>query len=100
VKSRTRIKPVSDKRLAEREERDAVRETTLRRAGFRCQAAGAFGILCGGHLDVHELQGRGVRPGGHLDDTNTIALCRIHHSYVTDHPQDAHDAGLLRWSWE
>lgn len=97
---RKRIKPVSDKRLAERAERDAVRETTIRRAGFRCQAPGAFGILCSGVLTVHELQGRGVRPGGHLDDTNTIALCWPHHRYVTDHPKAAHAAGLIRWSWE
>lgn len=97
---RGRIKPVSDKRLAERDERDAVRETTLRRAGFRCQAPGAFGLRCGGRLDVHETFPRGPNPGSHLDATVTMALCRTHHTYVTDHPQAAHDAGLRHWSWE
>ena len=97
---RKRIKPVSDKRLAEREARAEVRETTLRRAGFRCQAPGAFGIRCGGPLDCHEVYTRGTTPGSHLDDSVTLALCRRHHDYVTDHPQAAHDAGLRRWSWE
>lgn len=97
---RTRLRPVSDKRLAEREQRDAVRETTLRRAGFRCQAPGAFGLRCGGSLDVHEVFTRGTCPGSHLDDSATMALCRTHHRYVTDNPQAAHDAGLRYWSWE
>jgi hypothetical protein len=97
---RTRLRPVSDKRLAEREQRDDVRETTLRRAMFRCQAPGAFGIRCSGVPDVHELQGRGVRPGGHLDPANCVALCRRHHDHVTTHPQDARIAGLRYESWE
>jgi hypothetical protein len=46
------------------------------------------------------LQGRGVRPGGHLDPDNCIALCRQHHSYVTDHPAKARIAGLRYESWE
>jgi hypothetical protein len=97
---RTRIKPVSEKRLAERDVRAAVRETTLRRAGFRCQAPGEFGLRCSGPLDCHETYTRGTTPGSHLDDTITIALCRTHHSYVTDHPAEAHAAGLRAWSWE
>ena len=101
MKRSRRLRPVSDTRLAEREQRDAVRETTLRRAGFRCQAPGAFGLRCSpGEPDVHEVFTRGTCPGSHLDDTVTIALCRTHHRYVTDHPQDAHDAGLRLWSWE
>jgi len=97
---RTRLKPVSAKRLAEREQRAEVREVTLRRAGYRCEAPSAFGLRCGGVLDVHETFPRGANPGSHLDSTITVALCRIHHSYVTDHPQEAHDVGLRHWSWE
>jgi hypothetical protein len=97
---RKRLRPVSEKRLAERDERAAVRETTLRRAMFRCQAPGVFGVRCGGPLDVHEIFPRGPNPGSQLDDGQTIALCRRHHDYVTDHPQEAHDAGLRCWSWE
>ena len=86
---RARLRPVSDKRLAERDERDAVREVTLRRAGFRCQAPGAFGLRCdSGALEVHETFPRGANPGSHLDSTVTMALCRTHHRYVTDHPQE------------
>lgn len=97
---RTRLNPVSAKRLAEREQRAAVRETTLRRAGFRCQAPGAFGLPCYGRLEVHETFPRGPNPGSHLDSTVTMVLCSTHHNFVTDHPQEAHDAGLRHWSWE
>lgn len=97
---RGRLNPVSRKRAAEANERAAVRERTLSRAGFRCEAPGAFGIRCHGVLDVHETYPRGPNPGSHLDPTATMVLCRAHHRYVTDHPQEAHDAGLRRWSWE
>lgn len=94
------IRPVSERRLAERNERAAVREQTLSRAGFRCEAPGAFGLRCAGVLDVHETYPRGSNPGSHLDPSVTMVLCRTHHRYVTDHPQEAHDAGLRHWSWE
>jgi hypothetical protein len=94
------MKPVSAKRLAEREARDVVRETTFRRAMFRCQAPGEFGIRCSGPLDCHERYTRGTTPGSHLDDTVTIALCRAHHTFVTNNPIAAHAAGLRAWSWE
>lgn len=98
---RGRLKPVSDKRLAEREARADVRETTFKRAGFRCQAPdGQFGIRCSGPLECHEKFTRGTTPGSHLDDTVTLALCGAHHRYVTDHPTEAHAAGLRAWSWE
>ena len=100
-KRRTRLKPASQKTLDQRELRDRVRETTLRRAGFKCQAPGEFGIRCGGgDLQVHEVFTRGTNPGSHLDDSVTIALCPLHHGYVTDHPAEAREAGLRFWSWE
>ena len=67
---------MSAKRLAERETRAEVRETTLRRAGFRCEAPGAFGLRCAGTLDVHETYTRGTNPGSHLDPSATMVLCR------------------------
>lgn len=98
---RKRIKPVSDKRLGERDERDAVREAVLRRAMFRCEAPGVFGLRCSGGLpEVHELQSRGVRPGGHLVESNCVALCAVHHRYVTTHPLEGRIAGLRFESWE
>lgn len=101
LRRRTPLRQVSAKRRAERPVRDEVREQTLRRAGFRCEAPGAFGIRCSGGLpDVHEVHPRGVKPGSHLDPGVTMALCRAHHRYATDHPQEAHDAGLRLWSWE
>lgn len=97
---RSRLRPVSAKRLAEANEREAVRERALSRAGFRCQAPGAFGLRCYGRLEVHETFPRGPNPGSHLDDSVTMVLCHTHHRYVTDHPREAHDAGLRHWRWE
>lgn len=57
-------------------------------------------VTCWGVLDVDEVQGRGVRPGGHLDGTNVQVLCRAHHNWKHEHPARAHELGLTRWSWE
>jgi 5-methylcytosine-specific restriction endonuclease McrA len=101
LKRRTPLKRVSAKRLAEAPERAEVRRITLARAGHRCQAPGAFGLLCGGgELEVHEVHSRGTTPGSHLDPDVTMALCPNHHRYATDHPAEAHAAGLRRRPWE
>jgi hypothetical protein len=101
LKRRTPMKRVSAKRLAEGPERDEVREVTLRRAGWRCQAPGMFGIVCGGgELEVHEVHSRGTSPGSHLDSNLTVALCPNHHRRVTLHPLDGYASGLRKHPWE
>lgn len=55
---------------------------------------------CRGPLDVHEIIPRSVWPDGDLDVTNTILLCRAHHSFVTDNPLIAHNLGLHGFSYE
>lgn len=97
---RSRLKPMSAKRAAEREDRVAVRERALRRAGYRCQAEGIAGLRCGGPLDVDEIILRSGRPGGHLEDDNVQVLCRQHHDWKHTHPTEAVAAGLRRWSWD
>lgn len=96
-----RLKPVSDRRRAEGPARDAVRARTLSRAGWKCQAAEIVPeIECWGPLDTDERKSRGVNPGGHLDDSNTQALCRAHHTWRTDEPEEAWKRGLRVKAWE
>lgn len=95
LKPRSRVKPVSDKTLARRGERDEVRETTLARDGHRCVARLFVpGVACAGHLDVDESTGRGRDPGSQYDDTKTQTLCRRCHNLKTDNPRCAGLLGL------
>lgn len=108
MERRKRLAPVSAKRKAERPTRDAVRWATVVRAGFACQMASAVPeVECWSPerdehgrwmLDVDEIVGRGVRPGGHLDLENTQAGCRAHHDWKTTHPTEARRRGLRRTS--
>ena len=49
--------------------------------------------------DIHEKKSR-ARGGSITDVENLVALCRPCHSWVTDHPKEAHEQGWLLWSWE
>jgi hypothetical protein len=51
--------------------------------------------------DVHEVLPRaqgGKIVGGKLN--NYMAVCRNCHTNITDNPQEAHDRGFRKWSWE
>lgn len=101
MKRTGRLPQESAKRKAERPARQAVRQTTLDRAGYRCAAADIVPeIDCAGPLDVDERKSRGVNPGGHLDESNTQILCRAHHRWRTEHPDEAWKRGLRVKSWE
>lgn len=96
-----RIAPISDRRRRERDQRLDVVEEVRRRDGDGCAAAEVWPeVGCGGPMDTHELAGRGVRPGGHLDASNAVRVCRAHHRAITDNPALAHERGMRRWSWE
>lgn len=91
---RSRIKPVSDKRLAERPTRDAIRAAALAR-DHGCVAAGVVAeVACGGRLDCDEWDLRSALPGGHLDLDNVQTLCRNHHAWKHTHPIEAAAYGL------
>lgn len=45
--------------------------------------------------DVHEILTRG-RGGSIVDRDNLIPLCRAHHEWVTAHPVEAEELGLVR----
>lgn len=102
-RSRKALPSESPKRRAERPTRDAVRAQVRARAGYQCQARELVPeISCwhppGLELDVDEIVLRSGRPGGHLDPDNCQALCRAHHDWKHDNPDDAVARGLRRWS--
>lgn len=89
----------STKRKAERPERERVRAETLTRAGNRCELAAYIPeVTCwhpaGEPFDVDEIAARGVAPGSHLDASITVATCRGHHIWRTDHPKEASERGI------
>ena len=100
TKPRRPVKRESDKRQAERPLRDAVREETLRRAGYRCELADVVPEVKCWHpdgrfaLDVDEKAGRGVAPGSHLDVTITQAVCRAHHDWKQINRDEAEKRGV------
>jgi hypothetical protein len=51
--------------------------------------------------DVHEIKPRSA--GGKIvggDDKEYLAVCRYCHTMIDLHPQEAHDRGYRKWSWE
>lgn len=105
VKARSQIKPVSDKRRAEADERARVRQITISRAFYGCELRDRVVDVKCWHpdgpqgLDVHEKAARSVAPGGHLDENNTIAVCRAHHDWIDDHIPEAEALGVYIRSW-
>ena len=102
---KTRLKPVSEKKLAERPARAACVAVVLERDGgcvFRRYLA-KHGVTpakifapaeCGGGFEAHEPAKRSQG----ADSTNPdecICLCRTHHRWVHDHPAAATILGLL-----
>lgn len=85
----------------ERPQRQAVSALVHERDNGRCQATELVpSIQCGGRLDVHEVWTRARHPGSHLRVAEALLICRRHHEWTDNHPQQAHDVGLLAWSWE
>jgi hypothetical protein len=52
-------------------------------------------------VDVHEILPRSQ--GGQIvggDDSEYLAVCRLCHDQIETHPQESHERGFRRWSWE
>jgi hypothetical protein len=95
----TTLRNISAKRKKQLPLRDRVRQEVLAR-DRDCQAARLVpGIRCGGPLDTHEVKPRSTG-GDWLNPDHAIAICRLHHGWVGDHPTEAARLGLHRWSWE
>lgn len=54
---------------------------------------------CQGPIDPHEVVGRGVRPGSHLEPELVIGLCRGHHGLITVEPALGERVGARMPSW-
>lgn len=79
----------------------AARRVVLDRDRESCQAYGLHdGTPCAGRIEVHHIAARSARPDLIADSDNMICLCQSHHRWVGDHPNDAHEVGLHRYSWE
>lgn len=99
--NRTRIAPISAKRAAEAEEREAVRRQVWLRDRGECQGRALVPeVRCDGPLDWDAIVPEGVRPGAHLDADNMQLICRAHHDWKHAHAVEAVARGLRRWSWE
>jgi hypothetical protein len=102
--TRKRLQPRSQRRQAEM----AVRVPQIISAvadGQRCEAgpvlsAGRVAVRCAGAAcDWHEVVTR-ARGGSILDPANRLWVCRPCHTWITEHPAQAHDLGLVKHSWE
>jgi hypothetical protein len=101
LRRKVRIRARSPKTVAEAPARKAVRERALERAGHQCEARDVWPeIDCWGPLDVDEITARGVRPGSHLEDSQTQVLCRGHHEARHRYVLEASRRGLRRSAWE
>lgn len=63
-----------------------------------CQAA-LRGVCTGVAVDVHEVLTR-ARGGSILDESNCMTICPACHRWVTEHPREAVELGLMKNSWE
>ncbi len=95
------------KQSAKRKTEQAARRklvTRLLHERPRCQAGPLIiaeqpGFRCGGwSVDIHEPLTR-ARGGSILDEDNAIALCRLCHDWIHEHPEPATRLGLLQHSW-
>lgn len=95
------IRRVSKKREARQSERDLIVELAHQRDGHRCQAQPRVpSIRCGGRLDPHEIIPRSVWRAGIYELANVISVCRRHHDWIDDNPNDAEAVGLHARSWD
>lgn len=94
------LRPVSKKREAEEAARREVRQI-VRSRDRACRAKGAVpDVHCNGPLDVHEVIPRSAWAKGYLVVDNCVLVCRAHHDWIDDNPDQAHELGLHGYSWE
>lgn len=100
MSKRRPLRPVSPRRLAERDERRALVDRVKAR-DRHCQGA-AFGMMhrCQGELVVHEVIPRSAWRAGYLVDDNCLLVCWWLNGWIEDHTAEATELGLARWSWE
>lgn len=97
LKRRTRLRPVSDRKRAERTAAQPVVDAVFARDGG-CLMARYHGPAvvpgCFGPLTPHHLRKQSARRGG-WTERNLVTLCAHHNGWVEDHPDLAHALGLV-----
>lgn len=89
LRTKTRIKPVSDKRRATFPAREKCVRIVKKRDGYKCRVCGEDGY------DVHEILTR-AQGGDPTDPDNAVLLCREHHDFAHNHPKWAAEVGLIQ----
>lgn len=88
------MKPISDRRAAQLDERARVRDLVLRR-DMRCRGYGLTPVRCGiWSTDCHELKRGAWRADCWLDPARCVGVCRTCHRWITEHPERARPLGL------
>lgn len=92
---RSRINPMSKKRLSERKLRNQAIECVIARDGRKCFAAKLVAeIRCFGGLHGHELLPRSQ--GGSITNPDGIRMCcDAHNVWIHDHPKLSYERGLI-----
>jgi hypothetical protein len=95
LKRFTRLKPVSDKRKAQRGDYEQARAVVWRR-DVCCQgpARGLDGE-CWGLLDPHHIKSQRMYPELRCDPDVMVLLCRLHHDSVHGDLRRARALGLV-----
>lgn len=100
---RTAVKRSYMKRVGSRGARRRAEWIAARDAHFEehptCQAL-EYGLdtPCSGVRDCHHITNRGMGSG--KDYGKYVTLCRTHHQWVSDHPVEAKEIGLLVSFWK
>jgi hypothetical protein len=120
---RSRLRPVSAKRAAARDDAEPTVQIVYSRDGHRCvlapdnramftlmvsgrrngklalaEALSAVGKCAGQALTPHHLRKAGQ--GGSWSPENLVTLCAAHNGWVENEPEKAHLLGLVIWAGE
>lgn len=105
LKRTGRLKPRSKKTSDEYVERRKIVERLLAERPF-CEACPKFAVhdkkvtyVRRPSQDIHEIVRRS-QGGSILDESNLMAVCRLCHRRIGDHPQLAFALGLAKHGWE
>ena len=97
LKRTGKLRPRSKKtEVKYKERRKIVSELLSTRT--KCEA-GIKGVCSNRSVDVHEVRTRG-RGGSILNVDNLRCVCRPCHTWITEHPKESHQLGLVVHAWE
>lgn len=95
MKRTGRVRPRSEKRIAQDRERTRQRREAAERGRLVCEAADRLPFMrCAGPIDHHEVLTR-ARGGSPIDPANRLYVCRAMHEWITVHPLEAAELGLV-----